>query len=53
MKTHLKLIAVLFLAGFALLGQSCAEEEFPPRPGPAFPAYVSAIYSIVKPLLKN
>lgn len=47
MKTHLKLIAVLFLAGFALLGQSCAEEEFPPRPGPAFPADVTNRYALL------
>lgn len=32
MKNHLRLIAVLFLAGFALLGQSCVEENHPPRP---------------------
>lgn len=38
MKTYLRLIAVIFLAGFALLEQSCAEKEAPP------PARMSSVW---------
>lgn len=31
MKNHLRQLIVLFLTGFALLGQSCVEEELPPE----------------------
>ena len=45
MKNHLRQLIILFLTGFALLGQSCVEEERLPRP--AFPADVTNRYALL------